>query len=150
MTPTIPTGSLVIVLPADPLTMRPGEVITYQKAPGVAEFETHRIVAVHRDTNPVTFTTKGDNNPKPDVSPVPVGAVRGKVWVHAPYLGFVSDVVKTPRGMVLVLGLLALVWVVPVIVRQLGSSGEDADVPVELDHDEQRPVGADAAAPAVW
>ena len=37
MSPTIPTGSVVIVRPVDPGTLHVGDVATYQKAPGKAE-----------------------------------------------------------------------------------------------------------------
>src|SRR4051794_22353471 len=84
MTPTIPAGSVVVIRPVDPGTPHVGDVVTYQKEAGKAEYITHRIVAIHADNKPVTLTTKGDANRGPDINPVPVSAVRGKVVLHVP------------------------------------------------------------------
>lgn len=87
MTPTFRTGSVVLIRPVDPATLRVGDVVTYQRRPGVAEYVTHRIVAVDTATTPVSFTTKGDANRGPDLDPVPASAVRGRAWFAVPYLG---------------------------------------------------------------
>lgn len=108
MTPTIPVGSVVLVVPSDPMAIRPGDVITYQTAPGVAKYVTHRVVRMDRTTNPVTFVTKGDANKGPDKDPVPVGAVRGVVRFHVPWVGDLSDLVKTPLGLMALAAIPAL------------------------------------------
>jgi signal peptidase len=108
MTPTIPAGSVVVVRPVDTGTLRVGDIVTYQKAPGaMAEYITHRITALHLDTTPVTLTTKGDANRTADLKPVPVTAVRGKVVMHVPHLGSVRESIGI-KGSGLVLVLLAL------------------------------------------
>jgi signal peptidase len=94
MTPTIPVGSVVIIRPVDPGTLHVGDVITYQREPGKAEFITHRITAIHTDKKPVTLTTKGDANRGADITPVPVTAVRGRVLFHVPYLGTLRSAVS--------------------------------------------------------
>ncbi|NJC71083.1 signal peptidase I [Planosporangium thailandense] len=91
MTPTIQPGSVVVIRPVDAGTLRIGDVVTYQRTAGKAEYVTHRIVAVNEQTTPVTFTTKGDANRGADIDPVPSTAIRGKVWFHVPYLGFVRN-----------------------------------------------------------
>jgi signal peptidase I len=103
MSPTYPAGSIVLVLPVDPQTVRPGDVITFQTAPGVAQFVTHRVVRVQHDTTPMSFITKGDANRGEDSEPVPIGAVRGTVRMHVPYLGTIAQHVRTPLGMALLL-----------------------------------------------
>jgi signal peptidase I len=103
MTPTYPVGSIVLVVPTDPMTIKPGDVITYQTAPGVAEYVTHRVMRIQHDTTPMSFVTKGDANRGEDTEPVPVGAVRGTVRMHVPYLGTISDYVRTPVGLALLL-----------------------------------------------
>src|SRR4051794_26868053 len=97
MTPTIPVGSVVVVQPVDPGTLHAGDVVTYQRAPGKAEFITHRIIRIHTDTKPVTLTTKGDANRGEDIAPVPVTAVRGRVLFHVPYLGTVRNMLGGGR-----------------------------------------------------
>ena len=102
--------SVVIDRPVDPNTLEVGDVATYQKAPGVAEFITHRVVAIHPETNPVTFTFKGDANRGPDITPVPATAIRGKVWFHVPYLGGIRDSLHAGglRGVALLLVIVGL------------------------------------------
>lgn len=99
MRPTIPVGSLVIDRPVDPGTLRVGDVATYQKEPGRAEFITHRIVGIDTKTTPTTFTFKGDANRGPDITKVPATAIRGKVWFHVPYLGAIRDALHTGGGL---------------------------------------------------
>lgn len=119
MTPEIAVGSVIIVRPADPGTLKVGDVVTYQKEPGKPAYVTHRIVKVHQDTHPVTLTTKGDANRSVDLDPIPVTAVRGKVLFDVPYLGTVKNAISTGGTglMLLVLGLIgyALVQVVSVV-----------------------------------
>lgn len=116
MTPEIPVGSVVVVQPVDPATLRVGDVVTYQKTPGEAVFVTHRIVSVDPSTTPVTLTTKGDANRGVDLDPVPVTAVRGKVVLSVPYLGTIRNTIGVGGSglLLLVLGLVgyALVQVV--------------------------------------
>jgi signal peptidase I len=94
MTPTLQVGSVVIDRPVDPGTLHVGDIATYQKAPGVAEYITHRIVAINAHTDPVSFTFKGDANRGPDPTPVPATAIRGKVWFDVPYLGSIRDSIQ--------------------------------------------------------
>jgi signal peptidase len=98
MTPTIPVGSIVLVRPVDPGTLHVGDVATYQKSPGAAEYITHRIVKINTKTTPVTFTFKGDANRGADMNPVPSTAIRGKVWFHVSHLGSIRDMVHTKNG----------------------------------------------------
>lgn len=82
MQPEIPIGSLILVKPAEPETIKEGEVIAFMSEDSVI---THRVVA-----NKVIegkFTTKGDANEKEDMNDVPYGAVIGKVTFHCPLLG---------------------------------------------------------------
>ena len=110
MTPEIPVGSVVIDRPVDPGTLKVGDVATYQRAPGVDEYITHRVVAVHAETTPVTFTFKGDANRGADIDPIPATAIRGQVWFHVPYLGTIRDGLQShgTRGLTLAAVLLLL------------------------------------------
>jgi signal peptidase len=108
MTPDIPVGSVVIDRPVDPGTLKVGDIATYQKAPGVNEYITHRIVKIDTSKTPTMFTFKGDANRGPDITPVPAGAIRGKVWFHVPYLGTWRDAISGPMGRVVVIAVVAL------------------------------------------
>lgn len=101
MTPNIPVGSVVLDRPVDPGTLHVGDIATYQKTPGVAEYITHRIVAINTKTSPVTFTFKGDANRGPDLDAVPATAIRGKVWFHVPYLGSIRDALQAKGALAL-------------------------------------------------
>jgi signal peptidase len=99
MTPGIPVGSVVIDRPVDPGTLHVGDIATYQKEAGKAEYITHRVVKINNSTTPTTFTFKGDANRGPDLNPVPATAIRGKVWFHVPYLGSIRDALHTKGGL---------------------------------------------------
>lgn len=99
MTPGIPVGSVVIDRPVDPGTLHVGDIATYQKTPGKAEYITHRIVKIDPSKSPTEFTFKGDANRGPDITPVPATAIRGKVWFHVPYLGSIRDAIQTKGGL---------------------------------------------------
>lgn len=99
MTPKIPVGSVVIDRPVDPGTLQVGDVATYQKEPGKAEYITHRIVKIDASKTPAMFTFKGDANRGPDPVAVPATAIRGKVWFHVPYLGTIRDALHTKGGL---------------------------------------------------
>lgn len=82
MQPKIPIGSLILVKPVGPETIKEGDVIAFQSEESVI---THRVV-----TNKVVegkFTTKGDANAGEDMNDVPYAAVIGKVTFHCPLLG---------------------------------------------------------------
>ena len=80
-------GSVVIERKVDPAALRVGDIATYQQAPGRAVYITHRIAAIDTTANPMLLTFKGDANRVADPMPVPITAVRGKVWFAVPYIG---------------------------------------------------------------
>jgi signal peptidase len=132
MTPDIPVGSVVIDRPVDPGTLKVGDIATYQKAPGVNEYITHRIVKIDTSTNPATFTFKGDANRGPDITAVPAGAIRGKVWFHVPYLGTWRDSISGPMGRVVVIAVVVLM-LGGYSVRQIRESLRDRKAASEVD-----------------
>jgi signal peptidase I len=138
MEPTIATGAVVLIEPVDPATLGPGDVITYQVAPDVDEYITHRIVRVQPDTTPPSFITKGDNNPGEDVDPVPVGAVRGEVWIDVPFVGAAQQFVTGRAGIATIAVLAGLVLLASVVGRMLRRD------PDEPDARDGRPVDAEA------
>jgi len=117
MTPTIPVGSVVLVRPVDPGTLRVGDVATYQPKAGKAEFITHRVLKIDSSTTPTTFTFKGDANRGADIAPVSAEQIRGKVWFHVPYLGAIRDGLHGKGGFTLV----AMLLLVGYAISQLSS-----------------------------
>lgn len=119
MTPTYPPGTLVVVRPTEPAAVRVGDVITFQLRSGEPTVVTHRVVSVGADsTGSLTFTTRGDANPAPDVDPVRPVQVRGTVWYAVPWVGHLA-VLLTPadhRRAELLLGLTLLLYAAGVVV----------------------------------
>ncbi len=147
MTPTIPVGSIVIDRPVDPGTLHVGDIATYQKTPGKAEYITHRIVKIDTSKSPAMFTFKGDANRGPDPDAVPATAIRGKVWLHVPYLGAIRDAVHTKGAIaaaaMLALGGYALIQVVGVVRdRRRGAATQATPA--------TNPLAAAPAAPGDW
>lgn len=127
MSPTIPVGSVVLIKPVDDLLgLEPGAVITYQTSPTERSLTTHRIVRFQPETEPPTYITKGDANRGEDIDPVPVGAIRGEVIAHVPYLGRLSAYLGGPRGPFLLMVIVA-VGVIVTQGRKLVAALRDQD-----------------------
>ena len=105
MAPDLPVGSLVLTRSTDPVSLRVGDVVTYQQA-GSTNLVTHRVVAISADHS--SFTFRGDANPVPDPQAVPASAIRGKVWADLPYLGVLRDRLGQGRPIAVVIGTILL------------------------------------------
>jgi signal peptidase len=100
MTPTYPTGALVIDQPIEGSRPSVWQVITFLTTDGPV---THRV----HDVTPQGLKTKGDANRTPDAWTVPLRHVMGTVVWGSAYLGYVFVFFQQPTG-VLSLMLLAL------------------------------------------
>ncbi|MFI9486415.1 signal peptidase I [Promicromonospora sp. NPDC052451] len=101
MEPTLPVGTLVVSRPVDAGRIGTGTVITYQLRSGRERMVTHRVVGVGSTVGGErTYVTQGDANDVPDVVPVRDVQVRGAVWYHVPYLGYVAGVFTGQRAAV--------------------------------------------------
>jgi signal peptidase len=150
MTPDIPVGSVVIDRPVDPGTLHVGDVATYQKARGVNEYITHRIVKIDTSTTPTSFIFKGDANRGPDMTAVPSGAIRGKVWFHVPYLGSIRDSLGGALGRTLLIALVVVAlagYAVTQLVSVVRDRRRPADSTAPVDAPDLALSGADDAAP---
>jgi len=101
MEPAISTGSVVIVRPVIPDTLRKGDVIMYY-SPDKSSLTTHRVFYVASEPS-LRFITKGDANNNSDVIPVTPGQIVGIVAFTIPYLGLLAQFIKTPLGFTLFL-----------------------------------------------
>jgi signal peptidase I len=92
MRPDLPPGTLVVVRPANPATIRVGDVITFQIKSGDPTVATHRVVTqgVNTKTGGFIFQTKGDANNAPDQKWVRPVQIKGKLWYAIPWLGRVG------------------------------------------------------------
>ncbi|MEH0109176.1 signal peptidase I [Tersicoccus sp. MR15.9] len=100
MSPTIPTGSQVVVRPVqsvpDMARLSVGDVITFApRNDDDGTLVTHRIVAVGMDAvGAPSFTTLGDANPSADADPVGPAQLRGVVEYHVPGAGWLATAVS--------------------------------------------------------
>ena len=112
MAPAFKAGSMVMVRPVEPESLKAGDIITFHDPAGGATSITHRIADVHAGDEP-SFTTRGDANNRDDAEPVPAGKVIGKVVGGAvPYAGYLMHWSRSKTGLlalVIVPGLLVIV-----------------------------------------
>jgi signal peptidase len=104
MAPTYPAGTLVVVRPVDPSTIRIGDAIAFQTVSGRDSIVTHRVIAISSSAGDRTFSTQGDNSDLPDAEPVIPDQVRGAVWYSVPWVGYLTSFVGTHRE-----------WIVPAL-----------------------------------
>ncbi len=95
MSPTIPTGSLVLVVPQR--VYRVGDIVSFRPSDNAKSTTTHRIVG----SSEGFFKVAGDANNQPDPGLVPNSAVVGSVRWTLPAVGYLSAWAKTPRGFIL-------------------------------------------------
>lgn len=91
MQPSYPPGTLVVVKPVGIDEIAIGDVVTYQLSSGKSTVVTHRVMAISTNLkSEQTFTTQGDANNVADAKPVMPVQIKGKLWYHVPYLGYVN------------------------------------------------------------
>lgn len=97
MAPGMPPGSLAVVRPVDPATLRTGDVITYQIKSGEPAVVTHRVVGVgHTLGGELRLTARGDANTAND-PPILPEQIRGSLWYQAPWLGYINSALTGPQ-----------------------------------------------------
>jgi len=102
MEPSIKTGSLVVVRPAE--LYSEGDVITFGEDTKEKIPTTHRIVQVRVVSGEYRFTTKGDANEDPDPREIVESDVHGKVLFSVPYAGYLIAFAREPIGFALLVG----------------------------------------------
>ena len=108
MTPAINMGDMVITGPLNgPFNgeVKPSSIITYQRG---EELVTHRVISIEGDT----LVTKGDAVEDPDVQPVYLSSLTGIYLFKIPFLGYVSNYIRTKVGWLLVIVIPSIVLVV--------------------------------------
>ena len=110
MEPELKVGSVVVTRPVEPEEIRAGDIITFS-SPLNERLTSHRVIAVEQGSS-IHFLTNGDANKDADPFVVPAQNVVGKVCLHLPYFGYVTQFVKTPFGLLLTICLPGLVVIV--------------------------------------
>jgi signal peptidase len=110
MEPALKVGGVVITRPVAAREITAGDIITFY-SPQTKELTSHRVIAVE-DGPSVRFRTKGDANEDADPVMAPADSVVGRICFHIPYLGYVTQLVKTPLGLILALCLPGLIIII--------------------------------------
>ena len=97
MEPAIPVGSIVVIKPVDPESLKEGDIICFKLSEPTSI--THRIVNITNEG----FITKGDANEDPDQWIVKRENVIGKAIFTIPYIGYLGYFVRTPIGFILLI-----------------------------------------------
>jgi len=118
MVPTFQPGDALLVVPAQPSALKPGEVISYRSPHGGGVIVSHRLIAIDAKTG--LLTTAGDAIHSHD-PPFPPRLVIGRATAVAPGLGRVIDALRHPLGLALAVYLPATL-IVATEVRRLGHS----------------------------
>jgi len=99
MEPAIPVGSIAVIKPTNPETLKINDIICFRIESESAITVTHRIIDITNEG----FITKGDANEDPDQWIVRKENVVGKVIAVIPYIGYLGHFVRTPAGFILLI-----------------------------------------------
>ena len=139
MEPAYHVGSVIYVREVNPTELKVDDPLTYRMSNGIVV--THRIEEILNDgTSDLSFITKGDANQDNDGTPVPMSAVIGKPVFSIPYLGFVSEFVQRPLGLIIFIGLclavLAITFIIDLLLPESGKKSSDSDTVTDSDSPE--------------
>jgi signal peptidase len=104
MTPTLAVGDVVLDERVAPMSVRPGDIVTFNDPSRGGKTVTHRVRRMWRDGGHVHFTTRGDANTAVENWDVAASGTIGRVRMHVPKLGIVLTWAHTREGR---LGLIA-------------------------------------------
>ncbi len=107
MEPAIPTGSIVLA-DKNSEDINVGDIIAFRRGDISV---THRVSGIDDDGN---FITKGDANETKDPAPVAREQVIGKCRFMVPFLGYVASYLRTPAGIAVFIGMIAIYLVITV------------------------------------
>jgi signal peptidase len=100
MEPALKIGSMVVTQPVAPEDIEEGDIITFRPTTSATDTVTHRVIKI-RQQSPLLFSTKGDANPVHDPFLITGRDIIGKVRLHLPYAGYVTEFLKTIPGFVI-------------------------------------------------
>ncbi len=93
MEPALPVGSIIYVQPQ--VAYAAGDIVAFKNE--ADQTITHRIADI-QFSDGTAYITKGDANKKTDAGLVPIDKVVGKAYFHIPYVGYLINYLKTPKG----------------------------------------------------
>jgi signal peptidase len=112
MEPALMTGDVVVVRKVAPLSVAPGDIVTFRE-PNGRRLITHRVRHMRQENGVVHFVTKGDANRLVERWKLPEDRPIRRVLYRIPLLGYGLNLFRTRIGLVLLVGVpLALLAVV--------------------------------------
>ena len=121
MVPTLGVGDYIFVqhISGEDINAEPapnGDIIVFLSPGSTDEYIVHRAINRYISDGSISFQTKGDNNQAPDSFRVPTNNIIGKVIGRVPIIGYFSLFIKTARGFGLIIGMMALTFVIDYIL----------------------------------
>lgn len=95
MEPVLSAGDMIAVVPQEAYEL--DDIIVFQTGRSAV---VHRIIAIDGDQ----FITQGDANNAAD-DPISLSNIKGKVIIVIPFVGHIINLIKTPIGTIILLGL---------------------------------------------
>jgi len=143
MSPTIPTGSLIVIRPVNEYKV--DDIITFHtpEADEPDDYTTHRIYEIKSADNPVQIVTKGDANNGPDGSTIEKIDIVGKLYLTLPLLGYLFAFIKTLPGLivcVIIPSIFIIIVEIRRIVTEIKAKQERKSIPVDAPKDENSMV----------
>lgn len=114
MDPAIPVHSVVLVQPAAPEELQPGEIVAYRSGSSVV---IHRLVENHIVEG--ELVTKGDANAEPDPLKVEYAGVLGTVTEHIPFIGIYAGALNTLPGKLYAFGFIVAAAMLYLLAHEL-------------------------------
>lgn len=114
MDPAIPVHSVVLVQPAAPEELQPGEIVAYRSGSSVV---IHRLVDNHIVEG--ELVTKGDANAEPDPLKVEYAGVLGTVTAHIPFIGIYAGALNTLPGKLYAFGFIVAAAMLYLLAHEL-------------------------------
>jgi signal peptidase len=108
MEPTVPSGSLAVVLPTPHSEITEGDIIAFRDPSDDRRRLLHRVVSLldrRESGSGIFFQTKGDANRTPDPLYASADDLFGRMRWHVPGLGYMLWTLRPPFGSLIVLGL---------------------------------------------
>lgn len=126
MEPNIPMGSIVVTRPTPPEEIEVGDVITFRSSDfgSASDLVTHRVVELVGSGAFMRFRTQGDAVEDPDPKLVDALDLVGRVWFSLPQAGYLVSMLRTPKGLLIFIGLPALLLISGEIIGALKGSEE--------------------------
>lgn len=121
----LPVGSILITRSVESGHINEGDIVLFED--GEDDYVTHRVIEIEEDNGTYRFTTKGDANEDPDLTPRSGSEVGGKKLLVLPYLGYITSRIRSDVGLILFILIPALLLAaiqLRVLFRELRADGE--------------------------